>query len=50
MATPLKGGKPAPTEAQPAQPNQPPKLLDNPPTNSLEQALAQSKRQVDAGK
>jgi hypothetical protein len=47
-SSPLKGGKPAPTEAQPG--TLPPKLLDNPPTNSLAQALAQSKRQVDAGK
>jgi hypothetical protein len=48
MATPLKGGTPAPTEVQPG--TLPAKLLDNPPTSSLSQALAQNKRQVDAGK
>jgi hypothetical protein len=46
MATPLKGGQPT-TDGRPATQ---PRILDNPPTNSLAQALAQSKRQVDAGK
>jgi len=50
VATPLKGGKSAPSEGQPAPPNQSPRLLDNAPTSSLAQALAQAKRQVDAGK
>jgi hypothetical protein len=51
MATPLKGGRSAPTEGQPAPAQQPePKLLDNAPTSSLSKALAQSKAQVDASK
>ena len=47
-STPSKGGTPAPNEGQPG--TLPPKILDNKPTPSLAQALAQSKRQVDAGK
>ena len=47
MATPLIGGKPAPTEAQP----QPPlRIIENPPATSLAQALANSKKAVDAAK
>jgi hypothetical protein len=50
MATPLKGGKSAPTEAQPAKPIQPPRILDNPRTNTLAQALKNSQTQVDTAK
>jgi hypothetical protein len=49
MATPLKGGKPASSEAQPSTP-QPPRILDNPPTSSLAQALKQNQAQLDKAK
>ena len=49
-STPLKGGRSAPSEAQPAPATTAPRILDNPPTSSLSKALAQSKRQVDASK
>jgi hypothetical protein len=51
MAQPLKGGTPTnEAQAQASPKPLPPQVLDNPPTNSLAQALAQSQRQVDAGK
>jgi hypothetical protein len=51
MATPLIGGKPAPTEAQ----LQPPlRIINTPPAAgqsvTLEQAAANSKKAVDAAK
>lgn len=51
MAQPLKGGTPA-NEAQPQANPQPlpVKLLDNPPTPSLQQALRQNQAQVDKSK
>jgi hypothetical protein len=48
-STPLKGGRPAPTEAQPATP-QPPKIIDAPPAATIEQAIARDKRNVAQAK
>ena len=45
----MKGGKSAPNETQPAQP-QPPKILSREPTSSLSEALAQAQKQVDQAK
>jgi hypothetical protein len=53
MATPLKGGKPAPTEAQASAQKFGATgwtILPNPPTSSLAQALAQAQRLLDAAK
>jgi hypothetical protein len=39
------------SEPQPGNPNQPaPRIIDNPPADSLAKALANSKRQIEATK
>jgi hypothetical protein len=53
MATPLKGGQPAPTEAQATAQRfgvTTWTIIPNPPTTSLAKALRQSQAQVDKSK
>jgi hypothetical protein len=48
MASPLKGGQPAPREAQPA--TLQPQILDNASTSSISSALANAQTQIAKAK